>query len=388
MWKNQPLLSIVIPTKDRYDTLIPVVDSFLNHIVGDDYEIVIQDNSGDNSRWLQYAKTRQDEKIRYFYDAVPVPIKDNVNRAFDNALGEYWIFIGDDDFVSPYILDVVKMMKEKEVEALIYTLSAYYFWGDVQFKSENYYQRKNAFWMPQKTRTNLIKKNSKHELNQVLRKGGVSYIDLPRLYNGIVKREAMYNIKNRVGNYVVGSCPDMSLCVSLTFILNEYYYIDYPVGVFGHSGIRFNNKEAHFAKLDNVPFLPKNIREIWNPSIPRYWCNSTIWPQTVCETLQAFHSNKRINFIPCYVSIIINYRKEKQIVRDTLGLLFSYSKFNILKYLEFIYLISYLIGRRYAGQIYRSICHLLKIRTRSVTVSILPTAEDVMKFLKQYPYNK
>ena len=386
---NQPLLSIIIPTKDRYCTLIPIVDSFLNHIVGDDYEIVIQDNSGDNSIWTEYAKGRYDEKVKYFYDPVSVPIKDNVNRAFSNSNGEYWIFIGDDDFVSPYILDVVKMMKEKGIEALTYTLKAYYWWGNIKSNNDNRYKshlaKPNMFLMPNKINNEIILKDSKKELKQTLKKGAISYFDLPRLYNGIVKRDVIYQIKKLTGNYLVGSCPDMSLCISLALVLNEYYFMDYPAGIFGHSGIRYNNKDAHFNRLENLSFLPKNISHEWNPNIPRFWCNSTIWPQTVYETLNAFHSDKKINFIPCYAYVIIRYWREKQVLKETIALLFFYSKFNILKYMNFIYF----AGERFAAKVYHSICLLLKKQiTYGVSVSKLSTAEDVMIFLKQYPYNK
>ena len=39
-----PLLSIVIPTKNRYETLIPTLDALLDNIVGSAYEIIVQDN--------------------------------------------------------------------------------------------------------------------------------------------------------------------------------------------------------------------------------------------------------------------------------------------------------------------------------------------------------
>lgn len=377
----RPLLSIIIPTRNRYEVLIPVIDAFLDHIIGTDYEIVVQDNSDNNNLWLEYSLKRHDNKIKYFYEAEPLTMKDNTNRAFENSNGEYWIFMGDDDFVSPYILDVVKMMQSEKINALIYTLSPYYWWTNVKFEKEDSYMRRGAFLMPNKINTELIKKDTEQELDNLLYKhAALGLGNIPRLYNGIVKSEVMENIKERMGDYLVGSCPDLSLSISLALTIDYCYYLDYPVGVFGKSGIRHNAKEAHFRTLDNVPFLPENIQEIWSKDIPPYWCDFTMWPQTAYETLNAFQSNKRINFVPMYASIIIRYSQEKVLVMSALKLFFRHAKFNILKYFEFMFLLT----RKVIGKIYYKI---IKVE-RPLTVTILPTANDVMKYLKQFPFNK
>ncbi|MDR2410101.1 MAG: glycosyltransferase, partial [Bacteroidales bacterium] len=205
---TNPLLSIIIPTKDRYDTLIPVVDSFLNHIAGDDYEIVVQDNSGDNSRWLQYAKGRQDEKVKYFYDAVQVSIKDNVNRAFENCCGQYIIFIGDDDFVSPYILDMVRMMKENGIENLVSDYARYFWKGSTFWNNRLPHHQEYAFWMPKQISTQLEHKDAKLGRKKTLLNGAINYENLPCVYHGITKNTVLKKIKEIAGEYVTGSSPD------------------------------------------------------------------------------------------------------------------------------------------------------------------------------------
>jgi glycosyltransferase involved in cell wall biosynthesis len=379
---TDPLLSIIIPTKDRYDTLIPVVDSFLNHIVGSDYEIVVQDNSGDNSRWLQYAKSGQDEKVKYFHDAIPVPIKDNTNRAFEHSRGQYLIFIGDDDFVSPYILDVVNMMRERNVENLIYPC-AYYWWNSVEFASSgNYYHRKEAFWMPKKIDTTLQEKNAKKELCKVLNNGAVRCQNLPRIYHGLVKKEVLERIKSKTGVYLVGSSPDMSFCVSAALVLDKYYYTNYPVSVAGgskNSGTGWGARRVHYSKLEDLTHLPKNIHAIWNKNIPRYWSAMTIWSQSAHETLQAFHSSLNINFISFYASVVAY---EKPLIWKIFPLLFKYAKFNVFKYIKFISITVI----RFAGRVIRK-CRF-ESKKAPFIVSIHGSAAGVMRFLQGYPYDK
>jgi glycosyltransferase involved in cell wall biosynthesis len=372
---TDPLLSIIIPTKDRYDTLIPVIDSFLNHIAGDDYEIVVQDNSADNTRWLQYANSRQDEKVKYFYDALPVSIKDNTNRAFENSCGQYLLFIGDDDFVSPYVLEVAEMMKEKGIENLIYPCG-YYWWNTVEFASENHYHRKEALWMPKKAAAVLQEKDAKKELDRVLRNGAVHYYDLPRMYHGLTRRSVLERIKQQTGAYLVGSCPDMAFCVSAALVLDSYYYLNFPVSIFGgsrNSAAGWVAKKVHYARLEEVAFLPSNINAIWNKNIPRYWSANTIYAQTTCEVLQSFKSDKEVDFIPHYASIFVN---ERPLVGKALPLAFKYAKFNVWKYMELMLFLC----RKCAGRFIWN--YRLQHKRMGFDVSIQPDAENVMLFLK------
>ena len=69
-----PLLSIVIPTKNRYEYLFPVLDASIQYIAGSDYEIVVQDNTHDNSPAIEYFLRQTDPRIKYFHSPEPVDI--------------------------------------------------------------------------------------------------------------------------------------------------------------------------------------------------------------------------------------------------------------------------------------------------------------------------
>jgi len=45
---DRPLLSIIVPTKDRYSTLAAVVTSILGLVPDPRLEVVVQDNSASN----------------------------------------------------------------------------------------------------------------------------------------------------------------------------------------------------------------------------------------------------------------------------------------------------------------------------------------------------
>ena len=64
----KPLLSVVVPTKNRYiylKELVKLVNSFNDA----DLELVIQDNSDCNEEILDFLLTIKNENIRYFYSS-------------------------------------------------------------------------------------------------------------------------------------------------------------------------------------------------------------------------------------------------------------------------------------------------------------------------------
>ena len=130
MEKYKYLLSIIIPTKDRYECLIPVISALIKNIDNTDVEFIIQDNSNDNTVITNFLNSSDDDRVKYFYNTCKMSIVDNTICAIDNARGKYLIFIGDDDLVSPYIYKFVQYINQKEINCLVYN-AAYYWWNSI-----------------------------------------------------------------------------------------------------------------------------------------------------------------------------------------------------------------------------------------------------------------
>ena len=64
---DRPLLSIVIPTKDRYFCLKKFVELFHTVYTTQEIELVISDNSSDNSEFVEFLKELNDRRIKYAY---------------------------------------------------------------------------------------------------------------------------------------------------------------------------------------------------------------------------------------------------------------------------------------------------------------------------------
>ena len=104
------LLSIVVPTKDRYyylKYLIELISSFNTS----DIELVIQDNTYDNQEILNYLNEYLNPHVKYYHIKEHLSQSENSDKAILNSSGEYVCFIGDDDAVTRHIVDCVKWMK-------------------------------------------------------------------------------------------------------------------------------------------------------------------------------------------------------------------------------------------------------------------------------------
>jgi hypothetical protein len=303
-----PLLSIVIPTKNRYETLLPTLDALLDNIIGESYEIVVQDNSDDTSPWSIYFARRPDPRLQYAHNPGTISIVENTEEALSRARGDYLTFIGDDDFVAPNILNFVRSYCERNIDAVVYP-PAYYWWPSVQFVTPTRFHQPGAFWYPQITSPNEQQIDTKAELQRVTAQGAVALFDLPRVYHGVVRRKVLQKIKERSGKYVNGASPDMALAVATAFQLQTHLKVNTPLTVYGaskNSGGGWTASRMHFGKITDQPHLPQYTKDFWSPRLPSIWSEHTIYPQTAMEVMRFLEQPDTLNYGAFYASMLVN----------------------------------------------------------------------------------
>ncbi|MBK7499322.1 MAG: hypothetical protein IPI19_09490 [Ignavibacteriales bacterium] len=95
----------------------------------------------------------------------------------------------------------------------------------------------------------------------------------------------------------------MAISTALGFCTETHHFINYPVtitGVSKNSAAGLGAKGAHIAKIEDVSFLPKNIKIFWDPNIPQIWTGPTIYAQNVYEVLSKSEGRRTINYIKMY----------------------------------------------------------------------------------------
>lgn len=374
------LLSILIPTKNRYECLIPVVSAILKFVQDDEIEIIVQDNSLSNSDYVSFFLSNNDARLKYFYTSNDLSLNENTILAINNSCGKYLTFIGDDDLVSPFICKIVKILDKRNIDCLAFN-SGYYWWNNVEFAKKSFYHCKGALWLSKNQSFNFIERVASDELGLTTNSGAGNFLRLPKLYHGIINRNILEKIKSAVGTYLPGTSPDIAFSTAIALVIDRYYYVDLPVTIYGaskNSGGGMTAKRKHFGKIEEQHQLPKNLIENWNVFVPRTWSEKTIYAQTVTEVLKIFKSDKQFNYITFYGTMLAY---EPYLLKFLIPAVKSYCGFNFFNYLK----IGYVFIQKKLGIIYRKIRFLSK--THDYNVVIANDVDVVMEQLKDSKIN-
>ena len=332
----KPLLSIIVPTRNRYEYLKNLLYSLCQNFNIDLIEIIITDNSYPKEDLTPHlAKFKN---IKFYYIDKPISQVENFEFALEKTSGKYVTMIGDDDGISKKIIDLVLLMEKRGIEAL-HTPFVSYYWPGVTSKNKlNNFSGKifvNDYSFK------LTKIDLKFEILKCLRLGGSSLCNLPRLYYGIIRKETLQKVKSKTGFFFPGPSPDMANALSAALLIENAYIYDAPIFIAGNSpnsaaGLGLAGK--HIGEISENPFLPKNYHLIWTDFVPRYWSGKTIWAETA---IQVIFKTKMIdialfNYYRLFASCLIYYPSHRVNTIKAINLyiekrnhFFEYSKITI-----------------------------------------------------------
>jgi glycosyltransferase involved in cell wall biosynthesis len=301
----KPLLSIIIPTKNRLAYLKDVLHILvgINH---EGLEYIITDNTPDNLSFAKFIEELNDERIKYFYISGNMSQTENSDYALSKANGSYVCFIGDDDVILENIFVMVKKMQEENIDCMIQDPVTYY-WSDVDFKYSSNSQQPASFNYGDYYKYEFTEIDVMQELEMVMDCGATKIGLLPRVYHGIVRKEILDKVKEKCGSYFPGPSPDMASSVALALLSTKTVLSKMTFTISGKSGKSASGmglKHTHKGDL-NKDFLPANILETWNHKIPQFWSCSTIWAQSAFTSLKAFNSADRINYKALYANLLV-----------------------------------------------------------------------------------
>lgn len=322
---NMPLLSIAIPTKNRYEYLIPCVETLLRlkSKYTTELEIIIQDNNWDNNNFLPFLNEHKDS-IKYYHIPEHLSVVENCDYAISNCSGEYVCLLGDDDSVTSQIIDVCKWMKEKGIESCLGKICRFN-WPDMVYTVHKF----KKLTIPRRNK-NIGFKDVAKIRKRILATGGYTMLTLPRVYHAILSKKALDKLKDLCGSYFPGPSPDMANAIGLTYVLNNHIIIDTPIIVSGFSYKSTGGagtRRAHVGKIEDIAHLPKQTKTIWDSRIPRYWTGETIYAESIIEALTKCNSKdiKQYSFNALYGTFAMYHR-------DLIPLLRGYVNYkNILR---------------------------------------------------------
>lgn len=319
---NKPLLSIVVPTKDRYpylEKLIELIHGFNEDMI----ELVIQDNTENNSEILSFLSSHDFKNVVYNHRKDHVPVSLNSDLAILASSGKYVCFIGDDDGVVRNILDYVRWMEENEIDSLRSEPPITYSWPE----SKGFVIKTAAilkFHIPKgkkKTVTDFHKVR-----RNILRKGATIQSENPRIYCGIVRRDVLDQVYNATGTYFPGPSPDMASSMALSYYVKKHVIVDDIIVLAGScpkSGAGMGQQHKHIGRVEEMPWLPKDTSEKWEPRIPKYWTGETIYAESAIKAIRSLKHEEDLRYMSyayLYAAFFVFHPNEWNLIKSFVGI--------------------------------------------------------------------
>ena len=130
----------------------------------------------------------EDKRLKYNYTEETLSFVDNFGLAVSNADGEYICIIGDDDVVSPEIIELTRWASNNKIKAIKPEVQAVYFWPDAIRISE--LEKDNSGYMTvSKITEEVTIVDTSLEIKKLLNNGCQRYLtlNLVKLYHGLIK---------------------------------------------------------------------------------------------------------------------------------------------------------------------------------------------------------
>jgi glycosyltransferase involved in cell wall biosynthesis len=232
-----PLLSIVIPTLNRPDTLRHALSTLLDQSYSD-CEFIVQNNGG-NAKIKTLVDSLADRRIRHFATPEVVTMTENWQAALEAASGEYIFFLGDDDAIFPDACSIAaKVIGEFGCELLSWFPYAYY-WPE--YDHEGY---KNRLIAEVDYKFSARSIGSKKQLVDVY-KFDADYSTLPMIYNSFVARSVIERVTKASGQYFLGPSPDVASGIVNAAVCPSFVRLSRPLSISGLS----HHSTGHFLFL-------------------------------------------------------------------------------------------------------------------------------------------
>lgn len=286
------LLSIIVPTKNRSKYCIEC----LKHITSlnlNDIEVIVQDNSDTDELKHLIEVNNLGGSIKYNYHSEALSFVRNFSLGIEASTGEYITMIGDDDTVLPNIVEIASIAKQRDYDAVIPQLNCY-FWPSqtpIVPRYANGYLASRPF-----RHKRFIEVNTKSALKSLIADnfGNYQSYNVPRVYHGIVRKQALERVKTVAGDYFQGLTPDMFMSIALCFTAQKSYTYTQPISISGicpKSGSNDSATGKHTGQLQDAPHFRGHDLYTWCNKIPAIYSVETIWAETAMQALKIFDSD-------------------------------------------------------------------------------------------------
>lgn len=261
---SQPRYSVVIPTRNRAETLRWTLATCIAQ-ESDDLEIVVSDNfSVDDTR--EVVASVGDKRVRYVRTPNSLAMTDSWEFAVGQTVGEYVTVVGDDDGLLLHAVpEIDRILRQTPLRALRWE-SVCYNWPNLQTTA---FTKPDRLVIPLNRRNGIhcIHRHNGRKMLALAAAGRAGYWQLPMIYNSIIHRNVLDDLRNRVGRVFQSRFPDVYSAFAIAAMTQDYASSDVPLGISGRSGKSNGVSYLHLARQSQtgVDFSELNARESYGP---------------------------------------------------------------------------------------------------------------------------
>lgn len=299
------LLSIAVPTKDRYECLKCFIES-VDEFAGEEIEMVVQDNTLDNSEFVVYLGKHNYEFLKYFHIEQQISMSQNCEEAVKHCSGKYVCLMGDDDFVTKELIQYVHYMEKNSIDAASFSAKAHYFWPGVKHVAHS---MPNLFIPHFDSKEHRV--DCEKELGKLVAHGAAELKGLPKLYHAVVLKERLDEIRSKMGTCFPGESPDIAIAIALSTVVTKAVVCDIPYIVSGtvpKSAGGMGAAHTHNRRIEDVPWLSGEAKKAWEKKVPTIWTGTTIYADTAIKTLRKLDKQKELglfNYLYSYAFTLV-----------------------------------------------------------------------------------
>lgn len=357
--ENNILVSVIIPTKNRHLQLMEtlIAHKFWPLDLREKIEVVIADNSVNSISQEDLIKINSIfPNTKYNHIKKELTISDNFNHGYKLSSGNWIVFIGDDDFFMPSIIDAIEKSNHENIDSLIYNPHKYY-WESCKFTNANVYGSPSTIVLSKPWPEEIV--NPKTEIIKSIKNGGLTIEKMPRGYHGLIRRDVFGKYCTHLdGQFYLGS-PDISIACILSCSKMKVKSVSKSLTIYGASagsGGGMTTSKTHVLTLDNAVFLSSDFRKKWSVTIPKYWSEYSVFPASILYVKKIYNLSIpiKLNYASIYVTCLLNEFEHRKLVYDAFKSLNSSEKISLFIQLPRVLLrkVSGLIQRKIKSKLY------------------------------------
>lgn len=221
------LITVLIPTRERADTLEYSLTTCVNQ-TDDNLRILVSDNaSQDNTRAVVERFRRRDKRVEYINPERRLGMSEHWEFALGHVHEGFVTVLGDDDALFPDALTTIREIfrTQPDTDAISWPYS-FYGYPSLFTPSKNHlgiaFGKQNEI---RKSRDCLAK----------LAAFDVFYFELPMVYHGLVRARVLDEIRAGTGRLILSTVADVYLAIAVAASIESYYRLSKSLSLAGTS---------------------------------------------------------------------------------------------------------------------------------------------------------